>query len=107
MKLKVKDEKLMYNGAECLKCGDIITSTDRHDFKSCKCGAIFVDGGYEYARAGADTWANFKSLSKYESFVRDETKYEEECRLAGRPLSYVNYVDEVDPNTNLPVLTSL
>ena len=43
---------LKRNRAKCLKCGDIIESTDRHDFKQCKCEAIFVDGGLSYIRRG-------------------------------------------------------
>lgn len=40
------------NAAQCAKCKDVIESKDRHDFVSCSCGAIFVDGGLEYIRAG-------------------------------------------------------
>ncbi len=42
------------NRAKCRKCGDVIESTHRHDFVSCKCGAIFVDGGNDYWRFGGD-----------------------------------------------------
>jgi len=38
--------------AQCKLCGDIIESTHVYDFKFCKCGAIFVDGGKEYLRRG-------------------------------------------------------
>jgi len=44
--------KILRNAAECRKCGDIIESTYRHDFKWCKCKAIFVDGGMDYLRRG-------------------------------------------------------
>ena len=43
-------ERIIRNSAKCLKCGDEIESTYRHDFKSCKCGAISVDGGKDYLR---------------------------------------------------------
>jgi len=33
-----------------LKCGDIIESKDRHDFKFCSCGAVAVDGGKNYLK---------------------------------------------------------
>ena len=45
---------ILKNKAQCVKCEDIIESTYRHDFKSCKCGAIFVDGGREYLRRGGE-----------------------------------------------------
>jgi hypothetical protein len=48
-------EEMKYkNKVKCLKCSDIIESTYRHDFKYCKCGAIFVDGGSDYWRMGGD-----------------------------------------------------
>lgn len=34
----------------CRKCGDVIQSQHRHDFRGCKCGAIAVDGGDSYLR---------------------------------------------------------
>jgi hypothetical protein len=36
--------------AKCKKCRDVIESKYRHDFVSCKCGAISVDGGKDYFR---------------------------------------------------------
>lgn len=53
---------IIRNAAQCAKCDDVIESTHRHDFVSCKCGSIFVDGGKDYLRAGADDFANFISL---------------------------------------------
>lgn len=35
---------------KCPKCGDIIFSRAHHDFHSCSCGAISIDGGFEYFR---------------------------------------------------------
>jgi len=42
------------NRARCTKCNDVIESKYRHDFVSCKCKTIFVDGGKCYWRAGGD-----------------------------------------------------
>lgn len=40
---------------QCLKCGDILESVHRHDFKQCKCGACYIDGGGDpYVRIGGD-----------------------------------------------------
>lgn len=41
---------LLANSAKCLLCEDHIYSGNRHDFKSCACGNISVDGGMEYQR---------------------------------------------------------
>lgn len=45
---------IIRNAAQCKKCLDIIESTHVHDFVTCKCGAIFVDGGKDYFRAGGN-----------------------------------------------------
>ena len=33
------------NRIRCLKCEDVIEATHQHDYKSCKCGRVSVDGG--------------------------------------------------------------
>lgn len=43
-------EKIIINKIRCKKCGDVIESTHRHDFKFCKCGAVAIDGGKDYLR---------------------------------------------------------
>ena len=44
--------KIIRNAAQCRKCGDVIESKHRHDFKWCSCHSIFVDGGTDYIRRG-------------------------------------------------------
>lgn len=41
---------LTKNKAKCKKCGDIIESVHRHDFKWCSCESIAVDGGTAYIK---------------------------------------------------------
>ena len=41
---------IIRNAAKCKKCGDVIESVSRHDFKWCKCESIAVDGGKTYIR---------------------------------------------------------
>ena len=48
----VRDNMIIKNAAKCLKCGETIESKHRHDFVSCSCGNLFVDGGKEYLRRG-------------------------------------------------------
>ena len=43
-------KKIIINKIKCKKCGEIIESTHRHDFKFCKCGTVAVDGGHDYLR---------------------------------------------------------
>ena len=46
--------KIIRNSAECFQCGDKLESKSVHDFKSCSCGNISVDGGKEYIRRLGD-----------------------------------------------------
>lgn len=41
---------IFLNQAKCLVCGDVITSNHRHDFVTCSCGEVSVDGGSWYAK---------------------------------------------------------
>lgn len=38
--------------AQCPTCKDIIYSRANHDFRSCSCGEIFIDGGFSCTRVG-------------------------------------------------------
>lgn len=58
--------KIVHNRIRCKKCGDIIESMSVHDFKRCKCGNCFVDGGHEYYRAGAENLDDIEFLGESE-----------------------------------------
>ena len=45
---------LTVRAIKCSSCGDVIYSRAHHDFHSCTCGAINVDGGFEYMRYSWD-----------------------------------------------------
>ena len=47
---QMTNTQIIQNELECKKCGDIIYSAYRHDFKYCKCGSVAVDGGMDYVR---------------------------------------------------------
>ena len=47
-------ESKVTNKRQCLKCGETIYSLYRHDFVKCKCGAIAIDGGFDYCRIIGD-----------------------------------------------------
>ena len=44
---------IIRNSARCRKCNDEIESKYRHDYVTCNCGAISVDGGRAYLRRRA------------------------------------------------------
>ena len=46
------EEKMIHvsNQIRCCVCNDRIWSAHRHDYRTCECGAVAVDGGMEYLR---------------------------------------------------------
>lgn len=58
------------NKAKCRKCEDIIESKHVHDFVTCKCGAISVDGGLDYLRRIGEH-EDFEDLSESRTVVLD------------------------------------
>ncbi len=68
--------KLKRNRAICLGCLDIIESKHRHDFVSCTCGKLSVDGGLDYARRVSESKDGWEDLSVYEQIENStEEKY--------------------------------
>jgi hypothetical protein len=59
-----KSKMIISNKAKCRLCDDVVESKHRHDFVTCKCGEIFVDGGTTYLRRGATNFDNFIDLSE-------------------------------------------
>lgn len=44
--------KIVSNKIRCLWCGEVLESFSVHDFKRCRCGKCFTDGGLEYLHRG-------------------------------------------------------
>lgn len=53
---------IVSNQIRCKSCGDTPYSGYRHDFRSCKCGLVSVDGGQDYLRRVGDT-SNMEEMS--------------------------------------------
>lgn len=45
-------EIVLRNAARCNGCGEVLESVHRHDFRTCSCGGLMVDGGKDYIRRG-------------------------------------------------------
>lgn len=75
------EPRLKRNAIRCLACDTIIESRSRHDFVTCPCGRVSVDGGLEYNRYlwHSDGGPTYENLAVY------ETVEEVEARLAARP----------------------
>lgn len=41
---------ILRNQGICPDCGDFVASISRHDYRSCKCGQMAIDGGPAYLR---------------------------------------------------------
>lgn len=50
--------RIIRNSARCLVCGDEIESTHVHDYSTCSCGNLSVDGGRSYLLRGGDHWVD-------------------------------------------------
>ncbi len=49
----------MRNRAKCKLCNNVIESFSTHDYVTCGCGEISIDGGSEYLRSRARDYQNF------------------------------------------------
>lgn len=45
---------ILINKIQCVKCKDIIVSKHRHSFVRCSCGAVAVDGGFDYLKRSGE-----------------------------------------------------
>jgi hypothetical protein len=59
---------ILRNRARCKKCYSVIESLNRHDYKTCKCGAISVDGGLAYLRRTGEIGSIEELSRSVESF---------------------------------------
>lgn len=58
-------KRITKNMARCGSCRQYVESKHDHDFRSCKCGNLTVDGGRSYLRRlyRSDNWTE---MSQYE-----------------------------------------
>lgn len=88
------NKKILVNRIQCDSCGDIITSYTVHDFKHCKCGKVFVDGGTEYLHRSANVYpSTYTELDVYstDSFekIRETFARGGRGKNGDEPLTYV------------------
>ncbi len=55
---------IMHNSVRCLACNTTIQSMTVHDFVSCSCGDVSVDGGSWYCKRLYEDGAEFEPLSE-------------------------------------------
>jgi hypothetical protein len=66
VQINLEYRQIKVNKVRCKLCNDIIESKSVHDFRTCKCGAVSVDGGKEYLRRCFQSEDIFEELSEFE-----------------------------------------
>ena len=59
--MKIKSRSIV----ECNHCHSVIESVHRHDFVTCVCGNVSLDGGLDYTRILANSFNDYTDLSVY------------------------------------------
>ena len=72
--LRYNMRRITKNAIQCKLCGDIIESTDRHQYLTCKCGACAVDGGHDYLRRSFKDKDCYIELSEAVEAITEEKK---------------------------------
>ena len=65
--------RIIENSAQCLKCGEKIVSKHRHDYVTCSCGNISVDGGLDYCRRSFKDMESWIDTSIWEDDIPKST----------------------------------
>lgn len=61
----MKKPVVIRNMIKCNICGDIIESKYRHDYVTCSCGAVSVDGGHDYLRRSYKSPDDYTEMSEW------------------------------------------
>lgn len=67
------ETKILVNKARCKLCGEVLVSAHRHDFRTCHCGAVSVDGGRDYIKR------SWRGAGPPEDFIEELSEYESEA----------------------------
>jgi hypothetical protein len=59
----MSEPRLVVNRAKCLECGDEVQSHHVHDYVTCRCGALSVDGGLDYIKRVRKSGCASKGMS--------------------------------------------
>ena len=60
----MEKEKTVVNAVLCPNCNHYIYSCTSHDFHECPCGAITVDGGFDYMHFGWVPSLDYKDIKE-------------------------------------------
>lgn len=93
------EKQIILNRVQCRECGEVLTSYNRHDYKTCGCtNETMVDGGNEYQRYGGlnldlvDTSSTIY-LSDDHAMNRSAAHWGNRGKDGRSPLSYKSIAD--------------
>jgi len=92
-------KQIILNRVQCRECGEVLTSYNRHDYKTCGCtNETMVDGGTDYQRYGGlnldlvDTSSTIY-LSEDHEMNRSAAHWGNRGKDGRSPLSYKSIAD--------------
>lgn len=56
-------QRIYSNKIKCRYCGDVIESISRHDYRTCKCERVSIDGGLDYLKRSCNSPDDYFDLS--------------------------------------------
>jgi hypothetical protein len=69
----MEKRRIIKNQAQCLRCADIIESKSVHNYVTCSCGNLSVDGGECYLKRnfkeGMDSWIDCSVYEEVPSYT--------------------------------------
>ena len=93
------EKQIILNRVQCRECGEVLTSYNRHDYKTCGCtNETMVDGGTDYQRYGGlnldlvDTSSTIY-LSDDHAMNRSAAHWGNRGKDGRSPLSYKSIAD--------------
>ena len=95
----------MKNRAKCKNCQSVLESFHRHDYVTCECGSISIDGGLDYLKCYFDKIENFIRLDDDDkeiavSFSEEKQEFHEEIPIVAKEaeqskMSKKDYIDHL------------
>ena len=100
------ENQIILNRVQCKNCGEVLTSYNRHDYKTCGCeNETMVDGGNDYQRYGGkdldlvDTSSTIY-LSEDHEMNRSAAHWGNRGKDGRDPLSYKSIADMSNDHLN-------
>ena len=77
---------ILYNAVKCGICGEVIFSRHRHDFVTCQCENVSVDGGLSYLRRS------------FKSGIWTDMSIELDAKIVDKCIEALQWAEDTDRN---------